>query len=296
VQSHLNKTINEVVVLYTPTDKIIRPKPDHEYDKMPGIKKTFVFMPVREGVVLERKFACWCSACMHASGPGEGLALQSGSYVCAGCDSDLPWKETSIQRTDAAGVGNAKQRALVHARALAGQLQRKFQQSNQPVWVAVQNRGEDDPDQYWIGKAVRIKQVHTAPGSQGRMRFDAGDLEIEVEWFHRDISGGDERRVFKRWAADVEAGDEGPQEGTSYTFNSTELRALDLKMQPVPPVGGVPLEVVRQEARPQRAAAQVAMQLVRNIVFSAHQQRAAPPEQLWEIPAGEENAILLHCC
>jgi hypothetical protein len=67
-------------------------------------------------------------------------------------------------------------------------------------------------------------------------------------------------------------------------------------MQPVQPVGGVPLEVVRQEARPARAAAQAAIQAVRNIVFAAHRQRAAPPEQLWEVPAGEESEILLHCC
>ena len=81
-----------------------------------------------------------------------------------------------------------------------------------------------------------------------------------------------------------------------YTFNSTQLRAIDVKMQPVQPVGGVPLEVVRQESRPIRTVAQAAGEAVRNILFSAHRQRAEPPEQLWEIPAGEENAILLHCC
>ena len=69
VQSHLKATINEVVVTYTATHDIQaqRPMPDHEYTSMPGIKKTFVFMPVRDSVVLERKFACWCSSCMQAS-------------------------------------------------------------------------------------------------------------------------------------------------------------------------------------------------------------------------------------
>ena len=78
--------------------------------------------------------------------------------------------------------------------------------------------------------------------------------------------------------------------------NSTQLRAIDVKMQPVQPVGGVALEVVRQEARPVRAAAQAAGQHVRNILFSAHRQRAQPLEQLWEIPTSEESVILLHCC
>ena len=39
----------------------------------------------------------------------------------------------------------------------------------------------------------------------GRVRYDAGDAEVEVEWFQRDISGGEERRIFKSWAADKEA-------------------------------------------------------------------------------------------
>ena len=61
VQSHLNKTINEVVVLYTPTAEIKRPTVEQKYTSMPGMKKTFLFMPVREGVVLQKKFACWCA-------------------------------------------------------------------------------------------------------------------------------------------------------------------------------------------------------------------------------------------
>ena len=62
-----------------------------------------------------------------------------------------------------------------------------------------------DPDQYWIERATRIKQVYTSPGSNGRVRYDVGDMEIEVEWFQRDISGGDERRIFKAWTRVVDA-------------------------------------------------------------------------------------------
>ena len=32
--------------------------------------------------------------------------------------------------------------------------------------------------------------------SGGRVRYDVGDMEIEVQWYQRDISGGDERRIF----------------------------------------------------------------------------------------------------
>ena len=68
------------------------------------------------------------------------------------------------------------------------------------------------------------------PGT--RTRYDAGDIEVEVEWMQRDVSGGDERRTFRGWEAtptNTEAGpsaDAGPIAGKSYTFNSTELRAV----------------------------------------------------------------------
>ena len=64
----------------------------------------------------------------------------------------------------------------------------------------------------------------------------------------------------------------------------------------IPPVGGVPLEVVRQEARPAlRRAAVRGLEAIRNVLYVAHKQRAEPPEQLWEIPEGEERAILDQC-
>ena len=70
------------------------------------------------------------------------------SFACKECVSpQLLWRETAIGRTDAAGVSNAKQRTLNKARELTRQLISHFERSNQPVWVAAQNRGEDDPDQ-----------------------------------------------------------------------------------------------------------------------------------------------------
>lgn len=118
----------------------------------------------------------------------------------------------------------------------------------------------DDADQYWVGRALRVVKVYTEPGSvagtAGRARYDAGDCEIAVQWFQRDVSGGSERRTFKVWAADEEAGDAGPVDGETYTFNSTELRlintpsasagAIQLEMRPLPPVGGAPLNIVQR--------------------------------------------------
>jgi hypothetical protein len=166
VQSHLKKTINEVVVLYTPTAEIVRPVAQ-AFDAIPGMKKIFLWMPVREGVTLQRPWACWCSACMKASAPGEGT--MDSNYRCVGCASadaeGCHWKETSIQRADEAGVANAKARTRQVAHSLRDRLKAHFALSDKPVWVAVQNRGEDDPDQYWIGLVIRLGEPFKSAGS-----------------------------------------------------------------------------------------------------------------------------------
>ena len=151
ISSHLNRTINEVVVEYTQNIEIIRPQPDYTYDSMPGMKKTFLFMPIREGVTLMRRYACWCMPCMQAWAPGEGTMDTNyvcKDCVCRDCESDeLKWKETVIGRTDAAGISNSRQRSLNKARDLTQQLRAHFEKSDQPLWVAVQNRGEAEADQ-----------------------------------------------------------------------------------------------------------------------------------------------------
>ena len=139
------------------------------------MKKTFLFQPVRPGVVIMRRYSCWCASCMQAWAPGEGT--MTSSYACVGCPSSahLPWMERSIERTDAVGISNARIRSLKRARSLSEQLQAHFAERSctgrestmrrqEPVWIAVQNRGEADDDQYWIGQATGIVEVHQTSG------------------------------------------------------------------------------------------------------------------------------------
>ena len=177
----------------------------------------------------------------------------------------------------------------------------KFEQSNAAVWVGVENRGEDDGDQYWIGKATKVVQVYDKAGKVGRVSYGIGDVEVAVQWYHRDpAAGGEERRVFKLWTRNDAARDPGPVPGKVYTFNSTELRAIgdDIEMRPLG-VGGAPLDVVQREARavPVRAAAQRADEArrVNGLVYRAQAQRAPPPEQLLELSSGSEGLILNRC-
>ena len=147
---------------------------------MAGMKKSYLYMALETGIVAMRTFACWCPGCMQAIRRGEG-SLDS-SLCCATCVSrHLVWYERSCTRTDAAGLANSRRKAQTHARALASQLLRTLAQ-NARVLVAVQNRGEDDEDQYWLGWATRVAKTHTTSGTVlgTRTRYDPGDLEIEV--------------------------------------------------------------------------------------------------------------------
>ena len=140
----------------------------------------------------------------------------------------------------------------------------------------------------------------TVPGT--RVRYDVGDLEIEIKpWLQRDLSGGDERRTFRTWAAmqgDEEAGlaaDPGPEAGRVYTVNSTELRAVGLVLQPVPPVGGAPLGVVARVRRTAAAAGDAARRALPGVTQAVHKVVAPPLRELSIISAADENVILSNC-
>ena len=94
-------------------------------------------------------------------------------------------------------------------------------------------------------------------------------------------------------------------EGKTYTFNSVELRlictptasqgAIQLEMRPLPPVGNGPLKTIQHGQRGSARLAQVVRPNYRNVLYQAHEQRADPPEQLYEITTGSERAVLDNC-
>ena len=105
---------------------------------------------------------------MNVSAPDEGM---TSDYRCEECTSDgLAWDETTCALEGLTGIANERAVSLAKARELTRQLQNHFEQSTTAVWIAVQNRGEDDPDQYWLGRALRIKKVYEEAGSVGRVR------------------------------------------------------------------------------------------------------------------------------
>ena len=106
---------------------------------------------------------------MNVSAPGEGM---TSDYRCEECTSDgLAWDETTCALEGMTGIANERNVSLMKARELTRQLQNHFEKSTTPMWIAVQNRGEDDPDQYWIGLAIGLgeplKSAGAVPGTGG---------------------------------------------------------------------------------------------------------------------------------
>lgn len=99
-------------------------------------------------------------------------------------------------------------------------------------------------------------------------------------------------------AADVAAGinaDDGPVEGKQYTFNSTELRAVSLQLEPVAAIGGAPLGVVARVRRAAAAAGDAARRRLPGVAQAVHEVVALPPRELSVIATADENLILGHC-
>ena len=128
VDQHLHKTVNEIVVHYVPANELhaTRPNPDHECASLEGVRKAFSFFALAAGVVAKRAFGCWCPACLQICGRGEGT--MGADLKVAGCPSaELAWAECSVERSDAAGVANARTRTRAIARGLAKRLREQLE-------------------------------------------------------------------------------------------------------------------------------------------------------------------------
>ena len=88
----------------------------------------------------------------------------------------------------------------------------------------------------------------------------------------------------------------GPVLGRVYTVNSTELRAVDLVLEPVGPVGGAPLGVVARVRRSAAVAGDAARRRLPGVAQALPQDvLAPPPRELWILSAADENVILSNC-
>jgi hypothetical protein len=260
-------TINAVKVFVIDSSEIERNI--HEvYDSVGGIRKSFGYMAMSNGRVLQRWFDCWCTACTAATGPEAGMAEVSSTsgYHVTDCKLPVPepWWDCSVQLQGTRGIQAQKIVAQANARKMVAGLK-------PGTFVAVQDRtAQGREEHYLIGITIDcgdggciVKHCDEREYIE-KTRFDPGDYAIAVRWLGR-LAEDPQQRTFEL-----------APESEEFIINSTELRFKDVELELVPPLG----PVVRRSARP---------------MSKAQSSKGRVLNRKYVIPAETEQAILNEC-
>ena len=173
-------TVNKVSIFRTDSSEIDR-RVNEVYASVEGIRKSFGYMALDGGRVLQRWFDCWCPECMCAGGPGKGS--MNSNYQVAGCRCKERWYEHSVALQGTLGVAALKRKAQRRGRELASKLK-------PGTFIAVEDRGTsgDSNVPFLIGVTLDagggsciVEQVTGNKRIEGT-RFTAGDYAIKVKW------------------------------------------------------------------------------------------------------------------
>jgi hypothetical protein len=189
-------TINQVVIDEAGFGDIKRPAVEESFEKIDSIRRSFGYRALRDGVVLQRWFDCWCPACMSVTKPGDGV--MDSNYRVPQCDSHKCWQsnatvgalvagnpfrwwECSAQRDDTRGVHGRRKEAQAAGKKLVDKLK-------EGSFVAVQdreNQGHTFP--FMIGSVANATNGRCVAKVTERQTIDgtlyhAGDYAISVQW------------------------------------------------------------------------------------------------------------------
>ena len=101
-------TVNEFVI--QGCESVSRPTYEEQFESIFGIQKSFGYIGLESGSVMQREWDCWCPACFCSiAGPTAhgSRMVNNGSeqgYVVLGCTSQERWFDCTVQRKDAVGV------------------------------------------------------------------------------------------------------------------------------------------------------------------------------------------------
>lgn len=228
-------TVNAVEVFEVPSSEIRNDTQAFKvYDSVGGVRKSFGYLALSDGVVLQRWFDCWCGACAVAAGPGDRMAevARDSGYHVKDCvlPEPEPWWHCSVQLQGTRGLYAQKKIAQFKGRKLAAKLEPN-------TFVAVQDRSASGrQEHYLIGVTVDcgngsciLKQVQKDREHIDGTRFDTGDFAIAVRWLTR-LAEDPQQRTFELDTSSEQ-----------FIINSTELRFSELELdkhevQPITPV------------------------------------------------------------
>ena len=224
--------INKVSIIEAHSVNINR-RENEVYDPVIGIRKSFGYMALGGGRVLQRWFDCWCPECMKAGGPGQGS--MNSNYQVSGCCSHERWYEYSVALQGTRG--------LVAQRLVAQRKGRELAEKLKPgTFIAVQDRGVTGPNVPFLigitqdtGNGSCIEQHIGSRQTINSTRFDAGDYAISVKWSGCALKKDHLRLLLCR----LERLSEDPEQRTFElagsgadisVINSTELRLVGVEM------------------------------------------------------------------
>ncbi|KAJ1638560.1 hypothetical protein T492DRAFT_207440 [Pavlovales sp. CCMP2436] len=166
------------------------------------------------------------------------------SAPAVGCGRPMcEWVVQELHQIDARTVQKTRTTAQAAGKGFA----RKLQPGD---WVVAQAResgcGRGAGDRYWIGEGADagdgsciIKEFTHGGGKLEQTTFTKGDTALAVKWFDRHAANP-EGINFVEWDS-VAAGND---PDARFVLNATEVRAVSVKLDVVPPVGR-PLVVSR---------------------------------------------------
>ena len=175
---------------------IKRPIAQEDYERVDGILKSHQLFVVQKGRLAVRQHSCWCPACHTQLAKGGTDGNFQKDFCCAGCinkDSNYKWRNESCSQKTGGDVAAAWK--------LAKQGRAKNAKQLTPGQWAVLLAPDDEDEEFWLARTVamdkwggRCWKVHNALTTVNKVRFDAGDVEIAVQWYARVAGSASPRK------------------------------------------------------------------------------------------------------
>jgi len=244
-RGHADKTVGEYITVWRDSSTIERPRTNVDHGSCEHIRASRSFVATSctgKGIVLIRPWDCWCAACLQIVGRGVGNM--------AGRDCEmLKRKLTQLEVEGCVGAGRGLantfderqvkplQKSSLQERLDAEHAGRELvMKAKVGTFVGIQNRAGDEDDTFWVAQLVdsqrgtykgarahiyeKVQERHKEIELDGvKIGLNRGEFAFTVKFLERDASDPNRMTFF-------------PASGPVRIVNSSELRAIDLKLNP----------------------------------------------------------------
>jgi hypothetical protein len=241
IRGHAAKTVGQYVTLWRDSLSIERPRTNVDHGCCEDIRESRSFLATSssgKGIVLMRKWDCWCDACLQISGRGEGnmsgrhcptMNRKLSQLEVQGCVGPGQGLKNVFDERQVKPLQKGSTQERVEAEHFGRELVLKGKVGD---FVGIQNRAEDEDDTFWVAQLVdsqqgnkahphiyeRVTERHKQIEHEGvKVGLNRGEYAFTVRFLERDASDPN-RMTFL------------PPSGPVRLVNSSELRAIKLKM------------------------------------------------------------------